>query len=193
MNPQHLLRAIQQKLRGDIMGGVGETKNNFSNSAIATLNPLNFEPEQFIPRAVESIRNQKPENISFGGEMQTVNPGGFTGALAPHDIGSFAAKPDFSNAIPDARGQNQLLIEEAIRRGDIARAAQLSNQITDPATRNSMIDVVNMARQTAPFTEVANGVYRSAMPTQIVPVQIQMPKIMRTANGGFTILKSMAK
>lgn len=187
MRPQDLIKALQ--------GRIKEGAQTLDQSPIGALNPVNFQPKQLGTRIHDraTFFAQHPENINFTGEMQAINPGGFAGALAPHTIGGFSANPNFANAIPDNRGQNQLLIEEALKRGDVGRATQLANQLSDPATRDGMINVINMNRQTAPFTEALPGVFRPAQPTQTAPVQVQMPKLMRTPSGGFTILKSMAK
>lgn len=55
------------------------------NSAAAALNPLQFEPGKILPRLQQTLEYlaKNPQNVSFTGDMTTVNPGGFSGALNP--------------------------------------------------------------------------------------------------------------
>ncbi len=97
--------------------------------------------------------NRMMEQAAIGASLATAGPQQ-SWAVKPTGPAKFPMRgAGFDKVIPDVRGANQLKIEDAVNKGDVIGAKNLSRQAGQP-----MGFLEHMSQKT-PFTQVRPGVY----------------------------------
>lgn len=184
-----LIKLLQQRFK--------PVQQGFMQSPLGAL--AQGKPQQFMPALKQraDFFVQHPENISFGGDMQAVNPGGFAGALPFNTqvdqmtsqpiVGQSLARPGFDRvkaivpqsdriqttggySIPAQSNADALVYEGAMKSGDVGLMDKLMQLHPKDARFSVHANFPGIIKNLTTNNPIANtaGVGRSIHPADLI-------------------------